>query len=73
MAGKARRRPSWKRNRSGLPTPPGYKFMTIEQRLNSAQEGGLLSRAGDVATSALKRVAKTVKHTSKAVTQAVTG
>ena len=47
--------------------------MTIEQRLNSAQQGGLLSRAGDVATSALKRLAKTVKRTSKTVTEAVTG
>jgi hypothetical protein len=61
MSSKARMRPSWRKgqNRSGLPTPPGCKFMTIAQRHASER-----SIVGETAT-AVKRVAK---RAAKAVT-----
>ena len=45
MALKARARPTWRkgRNRSGLPTPPGFKFMTVAQR--RASEGQSVAKA----------------------------
>ncbi len=60
MALKARARPTWRkgRNRSGLPTPPGFKFMTVAQR--RASEGQSVAKArGKPASAPAKGKAET--------------
>jgi hypothetical protein len=71
MSSKARMRPSWRKgqNRSGLPTPPGCKFMTIAQR--RASERSIVGETATAAKRLAKRAAKAVTETASAAGSAV--